>query len=121
MEDEDIEDDLFQMGEERKEQYKWILLLRMDHQKILSNLEIWDRIRDAIPRVLEQSEKLFGVSQKNTSIDFDSMSHKYITVKYRWEEASQKRFKPERNRLYMDDEVEVDDQRNVFFVATPFA
>jgi len=32
----------------------------MDYQKILANLEIWDKIRDAIPKVLEESEK-FGV------------------------------------------------------------
>jgi len=37
------------------------------------------------------------------------MSNKYILIQYRWDEASQKKFKPERNRLYMDDEVELDD------------
>jgi hypothetical protein len=49
--EEDLDDELFDTGP--RGVYKWLLLLRMDHQKILSNLETWDKIRDAIPKVLE--------------------------------------------------------------------
>jgi hypothetical protein len=81
----------------------------MDHQKILSNLETWDKIRDAIPKMLEISDK-FGVCSSNTAIDFDSINHKYILIKFRQDENSSKTFKPEKGHNYHDDEIEVDDQ-----------
>ncbi|CAD8085189.1 unnamed protein product [Paramecium sonneborni] len=101
--------------------YKWILFLHMDHQKILSNLETWDKIRDSIPKILDETEKKFGISSQNTIVDPDSMNHKYIQIKYYHDYNDQKKFKPERGKGNFDDEIEFDEEaKTKTYVDTPY-
>ena len=50
------------------------------------------------------------------------MSHKYILIKYNYDENAQKKFKPERNKTSFEDEVEMDDDmKAIVYVDTPFS
>lgn len=89
-------------ADEKREQFKWILLLHMDPKRIMSNLETWDKMREAVLKILEQTNK-FGVGVNNTKIDYDSMEHKYIMIKFRFDEQDIKKYKPDKGRVQFDD------------------